>query len=85
MKTSQDSADSLDKATHYSFCLCNIYLHLSALSSIRVARPLRAMQWNEVTSDFQDRCDGWKKKKKEEAAKCFTIFKNYNLNEFYVH
>lgn len=37
MTTIQDSADSFDKAMHYSLCLYNIYLHLAALPCIRVA------------------------------------------------
>ena len=75
MKTSQDAADSLDKATHYSFCLCNIYLHLSALPFIRVTR------------EHSELCNEMRQLETSKIGvivdKCFTIFKNYTFNEFY--
>lgn len=52
MTTIQDSADSLDKAMHYSLCLYNIYLYLAVLPCIRVAGEYSEGR-TEKRGDFQ--------------------------------
>lgn len=64
MKTSQDSADSLDKAGHYSFCLCNTDSCPSVLPSMRgvgeYSEICIEIGWTETSKEAGS--DSWGKK-----------------------